>query len=111
MKSFIPTLSIAIITLILLTVFTYLPVGSNLWHVMTSNGYIIPKESSLFSFQVIEMNQGSGEWWTYGRDDQYYYHFLALPDRPYVKIPTASTVNCPGFIPNQFGTWCLQHTR
>ena len=45
------------------------PTLSNLWLLATGDGYSIPTGSSLFSFQPTLMNQGSGDWWIYGRDN------------------------------------------
>jgi len=45
----------------------------NLWCKLTWLGYFIPKESNMFIFNVTKENEGSGEWWLYGEDKNYYY--------------------------------------
>lgn len=44
--------------------------------------YIIPKESSIFMFEATKMNEGSGDWWLYGEDDNYYYALNLETDSP-----------------------------
>jgi hypothetical protein len=48
---------------------------TNLWYLLTENGYFIPQESSVFLFNATMMNSGSGGWWIYGEDKKYYYAF------------------------------------
>jgi hypothetical protein len=55
----------------------------NLWCLLTENGYFIPQESNIFSFDATEMNSGSGGWWIYGEDKKYYY---ALYQLGYIKL-------------------------
>jgi len=70
MKLAIPLLVIAFI----LACYTH--VFSNLWLILMGNGcYIIPQESNIFIFSPTKMNDGSGDWWLYGEDNEYYYSF------------------------------------
>ena len=49
---------------------------SNLWSLTIGHAYIIPKESSIFSFKSTMMNYGSDDYWLYGEDDTNYYTTL-----------------------------------
>ena len=69
MKKTAVALSITLAGLALITIAT--PLGANAWSLATGQGFFIPEESSVFSFRVMRMNEGSGEWWLYGRDDEY----------------------------------------
>jgi hypothetical protein len=81
------------------------PVVENLWSLVTGRGFAIPKESSLFTFRVTEMNHGSGEWWIYGQDSG---HFFGVPDEgaSYLVFPRARVAECPNFQPRDLRTWC-----
>jgi len=46
---------------------------SNVWFLITEKSFFIPKESSLFTFEPTQMNDGSGDWWLYGKDRNNYY--------------------------------------
>ncbi|RYG15279.1 MAG: hypothetical protein EOO07_15775 [Chitinophagaceae bacterium] len=95
-------ISIAVALLAYLTFMT--PAGANSWYLLVGNGFVIPNESSILTFEVTKMNEGSGEWWLYGQDEQFYYHFLGENGRSYIKI--AKVNNCNGFNPHDSGTWC-----
>jgi hypothetical protein len=47
------------------------PAVFNLWSLATGRGFFVPTESSVFSFRVTKMNEGSGEWWLYGEAIRY----------------------------------------
>lgn len=68
---------------------------------LTARGYYIPTESSLSSFQVITMNDGSGEWWLYGEDKKRYY--ANLGQRRYLVVEKNNLPD--GFIPTDKDTW------
>ena len=53
---------------------------SNSLSFLTERGFFIPRESSIFCFEVTEWNAGSGEWWLYGEDDKYYYGLSSYND-------------------------------
>ena len=57
--------------LFLLIIFTELPANS--WYLLTHTSYFIPPESSVLTFKATRMNEGSGEWWLYGEDHNWYY--------------------------------------
>ena len=46
--------------------------------------YFIPRESNIFIFKATEWNDGSGDWWVYGEDSNYYY--MALGKNRYDKL-------------------------
>jgi len=92
--------------LAVLSLFFYLPVGSNVWQLLTSREYIVPGESSIFTFRPTVMNEGSGEWWLYGEDAHYFYHFIGSPTISYMKISRSQAVACKGFDSQDYKTWC-----
>jgi hypothetical protein len=103
MKKMAAASSIAAVGLALIAIAT--PLGANLWSLATGQGFFIPKESSLFSFKVTKMNEGSGEWWLYGRDDERL--FAGHPSEPvYLSAALASQINCASFKADDFTTWC-----
>jgi hypothetical protein len=68
---------------ILLGIFTEF--FGNVWCLLTGRGYFIPKESNIFVFKVTEDNDGSGEYWIYGEDKNYFYRFIDT-DSKYYKL-------------------------
>ncbi len=91
---------------VVLVGFFYFPVGANSWHLVTSSSYIVPEESSVFTFHVTKMNEGSGEWWLYGEDSRYFYHFTGAPGESYLKAEKSRIAHCSGFRPDKIETWC-----
>ena len=81
MKSKVILLGLFSVLLIVLMTCTHS--CTNLWYLLTENGYFIPQESSIFSFEATKMNLGSGGWWIYGEDNKYYY---ALYQSGYLKL-------------------------
>lgn len=61
-------------------------VFSNAWSLLTERSFIIPTESSIIMFKVTSMNEGSGDWWVYGEDANFYYHFIGSDQVSYTKI-------------------------
>ncbi len=96
---------------IILVLFVYLPVGNNTWQILTSRGYVIPAESSVFTFVPTVMNEGSGEWWLYGEDGNFYYHFVGSPEIPYMKISRDHAKRCKGFDSKDYKTWCNKELK
>jgi hypothetical protein len=103
MKKTAAASSITVVGLALIGIAT--PLGANLWSFATGQGFFIPDESSVFSFRVTKMNEGSGEWWLYGRDDE---HLFALhPSEPtYLSAALASQAACASFKADDFTSWC-----
>lgn len=79
---------------------------SNAWSLLTARGFIIPRESSIATFRATALNQGSGEWWLYGEDARYFYHFTGEEQMPYTKIERSATLKCKDFDPLDHQTWC-----
>ena len=104
MRNKLPISLIGTLVFVLLYVFFIAPAGANYWYLLTANGFIIPDESSIFSFHVTKMNEGAGEWWLYGRDKNFYYHYTGESNKPYIK--TSISANCVGFKPYEVDTWC-----
>ena len=70
--------------------------------------YIIPKESSYNSFESTLMNEGSGGWWIYGKDDSKYYFFSGDEEKPYVFIDRDKAKTIEDFNPHDIATWQLK---
>ena len=49
---------------------------SNLWGLLTGKVFVIPSQSSIFTFKTTKINQGSGDYWLYGQDQNNYYTTL-----------------------------------
>lgn len=103
-KIIIPCISIASALLTYLLLVT--PAGANAWYLLVGAGFVIPEEASIFTFEVTKMNEGSGEWWLYGQDRKFYYHFIGENGRDYIKIARANS--CKDFDPLDSNTWCAQ---
>lgn len=81
------------------------PVGNVLATIMDPV-YIIPKESSVWTFHPTVMNSGSGDWWLYGEDSRHFYHFIGSEEVEYVVFPRQSAAGCEGFDPHHIDSWC-----
>ena len=73
----------------------------------TGRGFIIPDESSILTFRVNEMNDGSGEWWLYAEDNRYFYTNVRT-DASYTAFLKSELPLCPAFDPRDSTTWCEQ---
>lgn len=82
---------------------------SNLWLLLIGNGYIIPKESSIFSFKSTIMNSGSGDYWLYGEDNTNYYTTLLNKEAgysaKYFLISKEKATKLSGFQKLHYSTW------
>ena len=98
---------IVITTLTVVIAFSALtPFTTNFWLVLTGRDFKIPKESSLLTFRVTKMNSGSGEWWLYGEDNDYFYANSRAAGVKYHSFPRSKVDKCPGFDHLDFTTWC-----
>ncbi len=52
------------------------------------------------------MNQGSGEWWVYGEDVNFFYYFTGEGETSYQKIAKSEAAKCNAFDPLNYETWC-----
>lgn len=98
----IMTALVAVLTFLALTT----PVLSNALMLLMDRVNFIPAESSIWTFEPYEINQGSGSWWVYGEDAHHYYYFSYEPNAPYLAF--ARNTECPGFDPRDFRTWCTR---
>ena len=48
------------------------------------------------------MNEGSGEWWLYGEDARFYYHFTGQGGDAYAKMRRSSVATCNNFNPKDY---------
>lgn len=77
---------------------------SNAAMMLFDRSNVIPAESSIFTFDPYVINQGSSNYWLYGKDARYYYHFTYRDDAPYLFVPIANA--CPAFKADDVATWC-----
>lgn len=93
----------------------FTPILFNLWSLATdggflgsSGGFFIPEESSVFTFDVTEMNHGSGDWWIYAEDHRYFYAAINWDGVAYVAFPKSKVSQCASFEPRDSSTWCKE---
>ena len=107
-KQVVKYLGIAV-TIIIIWVSVKTEFFGNVFSIITGRGYIIPTESTVFSFKTLQMNTGSGEWWIYGKDDKYYYTTLdKTSEKQYIKISKNIAEECEGFDETNYNTWCIK---
>jgi hypothetical protein len=100
-----------ILTIVLVGVIVFTPGVGNLWSLTTGRGFIIPSESSIFTFQVTEENHGSGEWWLHAEDPNYFYARGEKDGLLYIAFPKSMVSKCPSFEPRDWKTWCAEFQR
>ena len=55
------------------------------------------------------MNEGSGEWWLYAEDNNYYFSMMdTLNMKPYVLVSKEQIKNCKEFDKFNYATWDLK---
>ncbi|MCA9385507.1 hypothetical protein KC717_02570 [Candidatus Dojkabacteria bacterium] len=82
----------------------------NTFQSLTEEVYVIPKESSMWTFDATKYNPGSGDWWVYGEDSMYYYHYTGEGiDTTYEVISREDASQCSGFDKHDHSTWCGVH--
>lgn len=87
-----------------LTIGLTTPLPGNLFMLLMDRENFIPAQSSLFTFEPYQVSQGSSNYWLYGEDDHYYYHFTYEPAHPYRYI--AKDNQCPAFDRDDVRSWC-----
>ena len=103
-------LSFFIVGLIIISaILTIEPLGiafGNGLSLLHRNGYIIPKESSIYKFTETKSGKGSGEYWLYAEDDTYYYtQMMAGENEPYLKILKEKAAATFKFDKFNYKTW------
>ncbi|QKW58952.1 hypothetical protein HUT07_12090 [Stenotrophomonas sp. NA06056] len=78
--------------------------ASNAAMLLMDRSNFIPAQSSIFFFEPSVINDGSSNYWLYGQDRTYYYHFTYQADAPYLYIPRNNT--CVDFDRTDVRTWC-----
>ena len=73
--------------------------------------YIVPKESSIWSFEPKVMNTGSGDWWIYAEDAKCYYYFEGSREVAYHTFRKTDVPMCPDFASQDHRTWCPGLTK
>ena len=95
----------AISIILCLLLFTFTPVLGNLFSILTENEYIIPKESSIFTFEATKMNEGSGGWWMYGEDNKKYYALSMNSINKIISIDKGQSQKIKNFDKLNYKTW------
>lgn len=95
----------AISIILCLLLFTFTPVLGNLFSLLTENEYIIPKESSIFTFEATKMNEGSGGWWMYGEDNKKYYALSMNSINKIISIDKGQSQKIKNFDKLNYKTW------
>ena len=100
-------LIVTVFFLILLFVgsLVFTPIAGNIWSQLTGRGFIIPSEANVFTFRVTKWNDGSGEWWLYGEDGRFFYHFSGDKNVPYLIFPKNRVGSCRDFNSTNVATW------
>jgi hypothetical protein len=80
------------------------PVFSNALMLLMDRENFIPAQSSIWTFEPYEINQGSSSYWLYGEDWFNYYYFAYTPETPYRLIAKGN--QCAGFDKRDVRTWC-----
>lgn len=75
----------------------------NAYHLATGAGFFVPTESTIWTFRVVRMNEGSGEWWTYAVDDANHYALLDSGSDAYLVLSKSALPD--GFVPFDTTTW------
>ena len=78
---------------------------SILWGLLTGNGYIIPNQSSIFTFKTTRMNEANGDW-LHGQDRNNYYTTSEKDHiEPYAYVSKDETESILGFDKINCNTW------
>ncbi|RON66388.1 hypothetical protein [Pseudomonas fluorescens] len=80
---------------------------SNALMLLMDRKNFIPAQSSIWTFEPYEINQGSSSYWLYGEDGDNYYFFAYTPEDSYRLI--AKDNRCAGFDKRDVRTWCSDH--
>ncbi|MFJ2530500.1 MULTISPECIES: hypothetical protein [Pseudomonas] len=80
------------------------PLVSNAVMLLMERSNFIPAQSSIWTFEPYEINQGSSSYWLYGEDRVNYYSFTYTPETAYRLI--AKNNQCAGFDKRDVRTWC-----
>jgi hypothetical protein len=84
-----------------LLIFLWPQLPINLWLWSIERAYVIPEESSFFTFNPTVLNPGSGEWWIYGEDQRFFYYFSGDERMLYISYPKKLAMTCSGFDPKE----------
>lgn len=82
---------LCLLAVLFIAVLASCDVFGNLWCVLTGRGFVIPAESSVFTFKVSAMSEGSGEWWLEAEEANFYYHYPS--EEPHLYTKTAKHRN------------------
>lgn len=89
---------------ILFSLFYFKNLMGNLYSMLIEKEYLIPDESSVFSFEATKMNDGSGDYWLYGEDENYFYAITST-EKGYSKISKIQAEKIPYFDQFNFKNW------
>ncbi|MFH7013003.1 hypothetical protein ACHRV5_14130 [Flavobacterium sp. FlaQc-52] len=92
------------VTLYLFFTSTFL---ENLWGCLIDPNYYIPKQSNVFVFNSIVMENGSSDAWIYGEDDTNYYYNAGIKKEEIIAISKEQSKKCLDFNVQNINSWCL----
>lgn len=75
-----------------------------MWLVIRGQTNYIPKESSIFFFNPIKIDDGSGGYWRYGEDLNKLYYFSEEEYKVYYSQPKENS--CQNLNKTDISTWC-----
>ncbi|MBN6712212.1 hypothetical protein JFL47_13845 [Haemophilus haemoglobinophilus] len=67
------------------------------------DGYV-PNKSNIWDFNITQIDEGSGGYWRYGKDDKFYYFFSLWEEDVYFYISKDNS--CANFNEKDINTWC-----
>src|SRR5215204_1144327 len=69
-------------------------------------GYVVPENSSIFTFNATEIESGSGGYWAYGEDGVNYFASGRDSQTLYLFTSRQDAKSCASFDPKREITWC-----
>ena len=94
-----------VIIILCVLLVTLTSVLGNLFSILTENEFIIPKESSIFTFEATKMNDGSGGWWLYREDYKKYYALSMDSTNMIINIDKIQAHKFKNFDKFDYKTW------
>lgn len=98
------TLLVLAVSVLVVGILMFTTFFSNVLMLAMDRVNFIPAESSIFSFEPYDINQGSSSYWVYGEDSENYYYFSYESVSPYIFIQKVN--ECQGFDRLNYKTWC-----
>jgi hypothetical protein len=96
------------VTLIIFSIFLFTAAPQNLWFLINDDSYMIPEESSLYSFEPTQLKDKTESRWIYGKDGERFY-YRKDTDVHYYIISKAAADSCRNFNQFDISTWCFDY--